>query len=174
MLPSGRATTFVAFGKYFSVWSGKETMTPSGTSSAFFGDGKTATQTAVKGRPIPSRQEEISGGPRSEIRYSIAAWDVAVKLFRMHSPQFDQCSLIFPVVYLQAHAISLFHDCSNNRVNEAACVKRDGYAVTDLELPWGWVLFRHGGIVRRVRWCRTPARIKYGKSAWYDSQKAHQ
>ena len=103
-------------------------MTPSGTSSAFFGDGKTATQTAVKGRPIPSRQEEISGGPRSEIRYSIAAWDVAVKLFRMHSPQFDQCSLIFPVVYLQAHAISLFHDCSNNRVNEAACVKRDGYA----------------------------------------------
>jgi len=53
----------------------------------------------------------------------------------MNPPQLDKRGLIFPVIHLQAHTVSLIHDCSDCRLNEKAGVQRHGYAVTDLELP---------------------------------------
>jgi hypothetical protein len=54
----------------------------------------------------------------------------------MHPPQFDERSLILPVVHLQAGAVSFFDGCSDGGIDEQASVQRYGYSVTDLE----WVL----------------------------------
>ena len=55
----------------------------------------------------------------------------------LYPPQIDERRFFCFVINQQANAVSLFHDSSNNRVNEEARVQRHGYAVTDFELPWG-------------------------------------
>jgi hypothetical protein len=50
----------------------------------------------------------------------------------MHPPQFNECGLIFSVVYLQ-WTPPVFHDCSDRAVNNESCVQGDGYDVTALE-----------------------------------------